>query len=250
MRNRTLTQLVEDLRLETGRSPNANLGIADKPALVRILTRNYETYYNDYNWPHLKVRRDKELAAGQRYYDFPVDIDPERILTVERRWSGTWTPIERGITMDDYNSYDSDDSDVRSDPVLKWDMHDTSALSAAHQFQMEVWPLPATSYDSDSGDGKIRLTAIRKFTALVNDSDVCLIDGNVVVLVSAAELLAKSNKADAAAKLSAATKILRNVEKNLSHKSPNKFNMNSGGSCYPGTKTGERILVSQVVREE
>lgn len=249
-RNKTLEQLVEDLRLETGRSSNANLGIADRPALVRILARIYETIYEQNNFPHLIIERDKELQEGSRYYDFPTEIDPERVLKVQRKWAGKWDDVARGITMEDYNAYDGDDEDVMADPILKWRMLDTAA-NGSHAIQWEAWPRPASDYDSDTGDGLVRFTGIRKFVALTTDSSICRIDSNIVVLHAAAELLAKVNKADAAAKLAEGQKALKTAMKNLQHKTPrNKFNINGGDPHSQQAGHGQRILVAQVVREE
>src|SRR3546814_5386629 len=66
-RGTTLGELVEMLRLEVGQSSNPALGQNVRPALVHRLKKKQEELYDKYDWPFLRVRRDKIIAAGQRY---------------------------------------------------------------------------------------------------------------------------------------------------------------------------------------
>jgi hypothetical protein len=38
----------------------------------QTLRDTQERLYDEFDWPFLKVQRDKVLAAGQRYYDVPT----------------------------------------------------------------------------------------------------------------------------------------------------------------------------------
>lgn len=190
----TLETMVRDLRYETRRSANPNIGKDELPALKRILYRTQFFLYWDYDWPFLKVRRDITMAQDQRYYDFPDDMDFERIYQARSNGFNTWNLITRGITMEDYNIYDSDNGDTGT-PVRKWDI-----IDAGSGEQMEVHPMPAE-------DGEIvRLDGFKKLGALTEDADVCTLDDNLIVLFAAAnvlvgqdnnlakELLAQANK--------------------------------------------------------
>ncbi len=197
----TLSQMVRDLRLETGRSPNLNFGQDEYPALTHLLRRTQETLYWDYEWQFLKYRQDITLSAGQRYYDFPSFILFERIQRIRVKNGNIWQPVKRGISMDNYNTLDSD-NDARADPVLAWDI-----LDAGSGDQMEFWPLPATN------GGQIRVEGIKGLGAFISDGDVCTLDDTLIVLFAAAKLLARDKADDAKEALSAAQKHLNNLRR-------------------------------------
>lgn len=173
----TLESMVQDLRLETRRSPDTNIGQDEYATLKRLLRRTQTYLYWDFDWPFLKIRRDLTMATNQRYYDFPSDMDFERIVRIRGNGFGQYTPIIRGITMDEYNIYDSDNGDT-STPTQNWDL-----IDAGSGDQMEVWPMP-------SEDGEtIRLEGFKKLGDLISDDDVCTLDDTLIVLFAAAHLL-------------------------------------------------------------
>jgi len=174
----TLETMVRDLRLETRRSSNANMGIDEYDALKRLLYRVQFFLYWDFDWPFLKYRRDITMQQDERYYDFPTDMDFERITRIRTNGYGVehWTPVVRGITMEDYNIYDSDNGDT-SNPVQKWDI-----IDAGQGDQMEVWPM------SDNNEEVLRLEGFKKLRALSADSDVCTLDDTLIVTLAAAHL--------------------------------------------------------------
>jgi hypothetical protein len=179
-------QLVTMLREELGRATDVSVGVSDVPELKRKLNRYYEQIYTDRDWPHLRRTFDRiTLSAGERFYDLPEELDYERIERVVLWQNGIPIPLDRGITSEDYAGYDSV-SDERSSPVLKWDIRDV-----AGDPMVELWPMPSDNTQ------KIEFTGFVKFTRLVNDSDICLLDDNLVVGFAAAELLAKQESKNA-----------------------------------------------------
>jgi len=191
-RNRQLTQLIDDLRAEVGHAVSASVGVDNLPALKQIIRRTQETLYDDFDWPHLRVTPTKALAAGQRYYDFPTNMDYERIEEVVVWYSGQPHPLIRGIGFSDYAQYDSDTGD-RSDPALKWDVRHTGTKE-----QLEVWPIPSSNLN------KIQYKGIRHLGALTANADTADLDGQLIVLFAAAEILTRQKSQDAQAKLAAA----------------------------------------------
>jgi hypothetical protein len=191
MRRRQFVELIYDLRAELERNTDPAAGVGDLQSLRRHLQRTYETIYDDYDWPHLTVTNSVSLSAGQRFYDVPATLDYDKLVEIRLFWNSLPTPISRGISLDDFATYNSDDDD-RSDPVQKWDIRYTDIKE-----QIEVWPIPATSGDSINFIGK------RKFTQLVDDADRCLIDDHVVVLSAAVELLPEKSAGKLKLKLAA-----------------------------------------------
>jgi hypothetical protein len=177
----TLGELLTDLRAELGQTLSTTQATQVIPAHRVKLQRVQRTLWEAYAWPHLRTRWDVDLSAGQRYYDLPATppgLTLERLESVHVYWSGDWHPVDRGITPDEYNAYDSD-NDERSDPVLKWDTRPDG--------QIEVWPLPA------SDDMVLRFHGIRALGDFVADDDECTLDRDLLVLTAAAELATTEN---------------------------------------------------------
>jgi len=171
------------LRAEVGKNTDPASGKAERTALEIKLRSVQETLYDDWDWPFMRVRADKAMAAGSRYYDFPTNINPERIEKVEYLWGTQWRPVEAGVTMEHYSIYDSD-SDARQDPVQRWDWIDTGSGE-----QVEVWPIPLSA-------GTLRFTGFRNLNALIANSDTCDMDDLLIVLFAAASV--EKNTDDAA----------------------------------------------------
>ena len=190
-RGDTLGELVEMLRAECRITTSVAQGQANENYLKQLIRRYYEQLYDDYDWPFmriLKANARKTMAAGSRYYDFPTTINVERI---ERLWyldGSVWVPLKRGIGPEQYSVHDSD-GDERADPVLRWEIYSDS--------QFEVWPLPSST-------GTVWVDGIKKKNELTGDSDTCDLDGNMIILFAAAEVLSATNQKDAQAKLQAA----------------------------------------------
>lgn len=198
----TLEQLLNQLASETGNIQSASYGIGARDARINILNRVQEFLYNKHDWPHLIVKKDLNIQAGSRYYDFPA-LDPKRIINVVTKYGGEWQPVTFGIDeeSDIYFTYDPD-LDRRSDPVLLWDFYRNGA---ANQFQ--VFPIPLTDYAADTKEGVVRIKGIATLVTMVNNADIAILDDRLIVLFAAAEILAKLKSPDAGTKLNLANQL-------------------------------------------
>jgi hypothetical protein len=207
-RGATLTSLVTDLRAEIGHSISPSVGQEKLGQLKRYLARHQETLYTGYDWPHMIEREgDKALAAGQRYYDFPSTVNPDRVLGVSVRWGNQWIPVNFGIdTERQYNVFDPSETGDRNDPVQNWDWYDDGG-----QLQFEVWPTPASA-------GTIRFRGVKPLSPLSANSDTADLDSNLIVLYAAAEMMQGMDGAKA--KESLANDLLRRLKGNSSKRGP------------------------------
>ena len=218
-RNVTLGELIDDVRAEAGHSLQANLGTAMREVLVKIIQRQQRRLWEDFDWPFLRVERDVAAQAGQRYYNFPTDLTIERLEKIEFKWGDRWHKLEYGIGPTEYDLYDSD-RDVRSWPIYRW--------KEAENNQIEVWPIPSRNGSTPAADGMIRFTGIRNLRPLVSERDRADLDDTLLVLYSAAEILAREKAADAGLKLQMAERHYqrlkaRNAKRDafsLSHEEP------------------------------
>jgi hypothetical protein len=174
----TLGGLLTKLRIAARYDPNPALSKAMEPLFRQTLQDVQERLYDEFDWPFLKVQSDKVLAAGERYYDVPANMNLERIVAVDTQQGGIWVPVERGISLDDYSGCNSD-LGGRRDPAERWDVRDTGDGE-----QIEVWPIPATNGLT------LRFTGYRKLNALVEDSDRADLDDQLIVAFAAAEMFA------------------------------------------------------------
>ncbi len=184
-RGTTLENLVQMLRAECRSSTATSMGLDHQDYLKQVIRRTYEELYDNNDWPFMRITREnagKTLAAGQRYYDFPVELNRDKPFKVWHKYNGVWLPLKQGIAPDEYTSYDSD-SDDRSDPAQKWELYGGS--------QFEIWPLPSTN------GGEIRFEGTRNFTRLNDSSDRADLDDVLITLFGAAEVLASKNQKDA-----------------------------------------------------
>lgn len=212
-RNRTLQELLFDLRAELGMATDSTVGQSENPALKVLLRRTREVLYDDHDWPHLTGQWfDVTLSAGQRYYNFPTGLNYERAIEAFAEWGNQWLPVTAGFGPTQYNERDSG-NDERNDPPQKWRVYSGT--------QFEVWPLPATNGNT------IRFVGTTALGALEADSDVCEIDGTMVVLFAAAERMAGKPKGEALA--GAAQRRLAQM-KARSNKTEPSFRMGSNGN--------------------
>ena len=206
-RGTQLLSLIAQLRAETGRTQAVSVGISEVENLKVMLARVQEQLYEDYDWPHLRVQRSIALSAGQRYYDLPSDMDFDRIVDITLQYNEVYTPIMRGIEFYDFSSFDSN-ADERSSPVLKWDIKYTGTTE-----QMEVWPIPNDEIQT------IYMFGSKNLGDLIQESDTAELDDRLIVLYTAAEILARQKSADAQAKLEQANARLVSLRRNSKKKS-------------------------------
>lgn len=218
-RGTTLGELVNKLRIAAKLDPNPALSLNLVPWMKQLISDEQERLYDEFDWPHLKITADKQIAAGQRYYDVPTDMNLERIIAVDIKWSGVWLPVERGISLDHYNAYDSDDGD-RADPVQRWDVKDTGDGE-----QIEIWPIPNTDYDADTGDGALRFTGIRKLEPLIDNDDIADLDDIMIVLYAAGEMLGGAKDATAQLTLSKAKARMETLQGRSTKTRRNQFSL-------------------------
>lgn len=195
--------MVERLRAETRQSTQLSVGTDSLPHVKQILRRVQETLYTDpaNDWSFLRVVASKAISAGDRYYDFPLTLNPDRVEKVVVMWGSQPVPLIRGIDFPEYALRDSDE-DERADPVQNWDLRWTGSAT-----QFEVWPLPATN-------GTVKFRGLRPLNDLVDDTDTCDLDDTLIILFAAAEILAAQESKDASAKLSQAQSHLRALKSN------------------------------------
>jgi hypothetical protein len=154
-----------------------------------------------------KARVSLAVTPGTQFYDLPTGIDFDRLDKPEFTNVANFRyRISFGIGQEDYNIFRSD-LGVKASPVMKWDIVNTGG-----KLQIELWPIPSVA-------ATIELSGLLPMVPMVNDSDPCVIDDLVLVLFTAAEILLKSQSADAQAKAARAKAALDSIKASY----PSKF---------------------------
>lgn len=174
-RGTTLGQLLQKLRFELKLSASTAMGQNTREQHIHAIVTSQERLAGIFAWPFLRVHRDIELSAGQRYYDFPEDLSLEDALRAEINYNGTYSKVEYGITSAHYNQSNSD-NDSRLDPVTNWQLYRPDDDGD----QLEVWPMPATD-DVQT----LRLHGVKTLNPLVSDSDTADLDDLLIVYTAA-----------------------------------------------------------------
>lgn len=232
MRNQQFVDILEGLRLESKRSGSTQLGQNEAPALKRMLNRLYEFFWFDYKWPFLKIMdADKAVLAGVYKFDPPTSIDIERIEKVAVRFGDVWMPLERGLTTEMYNALDSE-ADERSEPATHYDIQWTGSAP-----QIVIYPRP-------SRDVTVRFQGRKKFVRMVNDSDLCLLDDQILILYGAAELLASAEDPKANAVASAAQKYYNTQKYNWDKNRNSSFSLAGADAIEPSHRGQPEVRVA------
>lgn len=179
--------LLDMLREDLGRSTNVGVGVDDLPSLKRSINRAYALLLGDNDWPHIRHLPNRiPLSSGQRLYDIPAHIDPQKIIEIIC-WLAPNLPIplDRGISYHEYSAIDSEAGQT-SDPAQKWDLRFNGTAT-----QIEIWPIPSSDSMTLQFTGRYRLPK------LVDDDDVCYLDDELVVLGAAYRTLKRQKSDDA-----------------------------------------------------
>ncbi len=206
-RGTLLSEMVTDVRAECGHSLNAAQSVSTREKIQYLLRRTQAELYDNHEWPQLEVYRDVLLHAGDKTYDFPADINFEHTIKLHYLDGSVWYDVPYGVGDGEYSLHSTEyDDPSRVYPVQRWRFDPDSA-------QFEVWPVPPT-------DGKVRIWGTKALAPLVKESDRSTLDGTMLVLFVAAELLARDKSEDAQLKLQKAQERLRRLKtRSISQKS-------------------------------
>lgn len=228
-RTKTLLELVKGLRAELRHEIAPSLGENTEERFRILLNSIQEEMWLSYDWDDQKVYRYIAVRAGQAYYDWPEDLDASSAYQLEYKWNNIYIPLEQGINRTLLIFRDTE-RNQRSDPIRAFDFH-LDETNDKEQF--EVWPMPSqdgyiysTSEDAPSaetevpsrqpdGQGFIRVRGIKLYKEMINDSDRCVIDSRLLILMAAAHEATAQRSSDAEALAFRANRQLQNLTSKL-----------------------------------
>ena len=87
-RKTTFGELIEQVRAEARISTAVSQGQANENYLKQLIKRYYDHLYDEFDWPFKRILKSEARVttlAGSRYYDYPPNLDLERIFKMYKR---------------------------------------------------------------------------------------------------------------------------------------------------------------------
>lgn len=197
-----LSELRRQLRAEVGQSLNVAQGVNAQGQYDLMLARQQQELWEQYEWSHLEMRVELVLSAGQEVYPYPAMM-PFNAINKAWCWDGTTgsspSPVEYQIPMGVLGATG------RGWPVQNWaNRVVVSGGKVNPAGALCVWPVPQKA-------GVLVLVGQAPTNPLINDTDVAVLDDKLIVLFSAAEILAQQKSEGATLKLQKANQYLRRL---------------------------------------
>jgi hypothetical protein len=194
MRYMQLSEMLSMLRYEARLSANVAHGVQLADAHRYLLRRVQEELWLSFDWPHLKMNQTSSVNAGTRYTTYPNRVTFEGITGIETRdEANDWRLLVYGIEREHLNYKDSD-ANEQDFPVQRWQNYLANAAETINSNMLELWPIPDRNIS-------LRFFGKRAIFPLVEDTHVSTIDGPLIVLHAAFELLQGQDAKDAQVKL-------------------------------------------------
>jgi hypothetical protein len=160
------------------------------------------------------------VPADARYAALAAEISFTMIETVHVAFGSEWLPVTYGIGARERTIYNETQ---RATPIHRYE------LRADQPTQIEVWPIGAQQQT-------LLFAGSRKIGGMVEETDTCALDADVIVMRVAAKILGRDNQADAALLLQEAEKLTNTILKRQGSVKRQPINMGraKGRTLRPG----------------
>lgn len=190
-----LSELRKELQIEAGFSTQNGGAGQTTERLNHLLNRLERTLFVEHEWPALTTEEEVAVAADAQYVNLPTTINFTQINSVQVSYGTVWLPVTLGIGATERSQYSTTQ---RANPIRRWE------IVAPGNVEFEVWPIGNVAQT-------LRFEGNKSPGGMVDDTDSCTIDGDVLVLSAAAEILGRDRKEDAALKLGMAKTLIEKI---------------------------------------
>ena len=232
-----LSELRRRLMAETFQSLNPSQTTSSTPFYNYQLDRVQREQWNDIEWPHLTIYKDVPMIVGQRYYNYPPQLPFDSIFRIWWPQGVNWVPLDYGINPQTYATMGGEN--VQAWPPRRWRncaSYDEIAQSTTPAAQFEVWPTPGPSTPFS-----LRIEGNAPLNALIEDTDVCVIDAALIVMFAASEILAVQKSEGASLKLQKANQYRRMLIARLGAQQRNMKSLSKDGGHMGSISDGRRL---------
>lgn len=218
MIRQSLSEMLVQLRAEAGQSLNTAHGPDLETAHTELLNRIQYEQAIYFDWPQLKVTRDIEFEEGQRLVNPAADLPITTINRVSVFAENTREIVPSPVWLENLNPFDVK---IPSWPPCAW--------RAAESGELELHPTPDRA-------GIVRVWGTRIPLPLVARADMSELDGHMLVLFAAAEVLANNQQENADLKLRKAIELRERLLGQSRYKRGAQARLNAGdpyGTIHP-----------------
>jgi hypothetical protein len=175
MASRTLLSLRTELAQRLGFSASGSGAILQKDLLNSALRSGQEQLYYEYGdiLTHRVNNTDPgATVSGVTLYEFPLDCDPQKPLTVSlQRQGGIFEEMQIGIGVNQHNV----DPTIGNQFPARWDVLNSGTFAGVVKPKIELWPTPDAIYNM-----KLEYNAaLGEFT---EDTDTTTIPAQLILL--------------------------------------------------------------------
>jgi hypothetical protein len=226
----TLTEMLDELRAEARISQNTAHGQQATDSLSKMLRRVQEELYLSFDWPHLHTSQTKNIPAFDHTAEYPSLFSFGGIVSafVRSATNTRWSPLTYGIGPDEYST--SDPTATTAGAAQRWQNYLSPDAETINSNMFEIWP--AADFDQT-----VLFTGKRSLFPLTAPNHVSSIDGPLIILHAAAEILAGQKAEDASLKLQKAQDRARLLRIRLSVPD-NRPTLMSGGGVMRAARPG------------
>jgi len=177
---RSLGDMRQELRDRLGFAATGSQAGPNTSIMNSFLRNGQVQLYWQFDWPQLKkVDKTTVTNQGQVFYDWPDDIDPDRLVNVAMEDTSSATPniwsLIEGI------DWKHDNYATPQDQPSRFERRD----------QLEIWPQP------DSNNYKIWIEYVKRLNAFTIDTDKATLDEDMILLHALASAKAHYRHKDA-----------------------------------------------------
>ena len=177
---RSLGDMRQELRDRLGFAATGSQAGPNTSIMNSFLRNGQVQLYWQFDWPQLKkVDKTTTTNQGQVFYDWPDDIDPDRLVNVAVEDTSSATPniwsLMEGI------DWKHDNYATPQDKPSRFERRD----------QLEIWPEP------ESNNYKIWIEYVKRLNAFTIDTDKATLDEDMVLLHALAVTKAHYSHKDA-----------------------------------------------------
>lgn len=178
----SLATIREEVMIEAGLSNQPGHSAFSTPRLNQLINRTERMMFTRDEWPTLHFEQTTVVPADAQYAPLPADISFTMIETVHVSFGSEWLPVKSGIGARERTIYNETQ---RATPIQRYEFR------VDRPTEIEVWPIGAQ-------EQRLMFAGSRTIGGMVEETDLCALDADVIVMRVAAKILGRDNQADAA----------------------------------------------------
>lgn len=192
-----LSTLREEVLIEAGLSSQPGHSTFNIDRINQMINRTERSMIVENEWPTLAFEEEITVAADAQYVDLPSNISFTMIENIYVAYGSEWFRLTSGIGANERTIYNSTQ---RALPISRYEYR------ANNPTKLEIWPIGGV-------EQTLMIEGSKTVGAMREETDVCALDADVIVMRVAAAILGRENKADAELLLSQATTLANQLTK-------------------------------------